>query len=79
MSTHVLRTREHVCKVMKNPRAREKSFKPGVIQDGWGVGGGILSDIGVLGRNMSGRGGGSRAVNGTRGGDGFASFPRGTW
>lgn len=54
MSTHVLRTREHVCKVMKNPRAREKSFKPGVIQDGWGVGGGILSDTGVLGRNMWG-------------------------
>lgn len=38
MSTHVLRTREHVCKVMKNPRARKKSFKSGVIQDGWGVG-----------------------------------------
>lgn len=34
MDTHVLRTGEHVCKVMKNPRAREKLFKPGVIQEG---------------------------------------------
>lgn len=61
--TPVLRTRERVCKVMKNLGARENHSSLGPsVKALWG---GIRSDTGVLGRKCVW--------------DGLASFPRGTW
>lgn len=60
----------------EKPWSQRKSFKPGAIREG------------LVGRDLfryrcSGKdicvGEGSGAVNGAPGGDGLASFPRGTW